>query len=64
MKTADQKNLARTYYPKVDYRDLGNWLEVLTIIRNRCAHYSRLFNYKMPKVIKYHYEETVTLEII
>ena len=43
MKTADQKNLARTYYPKVDYRDLGNWLEVLTIIRNRCAHYSRLF---------------------
>ncbi|BCG57790.1 Abi family protein [Paenibacillus sp. URB8-2] len=61
MKTADQKNIARTYYLQVDYRDLDNWLEVLTIVRNRCAHYSRLFNYKMPKIIKYHKDETADL---
>lgn len=61
MKTADKKEIARTYYPLVDYRDLDNWLEVLTIVRNRCAHYSRLFNYKVPKIIKYHKDETSDL---
>ncbi|MFD1129350.1 Abi family protein [Paenibacillus provencensis] len=39
---------------------MKNWLEVLTIVRNRCAHYSRLFNYKI-KNIKYHKDEIVEL---
>lgn len=61
MKTGDQKKITRDYYPDVDYRDLDNWLEVLTIVRNRCAHYSRLFNYKIPKIIKFHKNETADL---
>lgn len=61
MKTADKKEIAHTYYPLADYRELENWLEVLTIVRNRCAHYSRIFNYKTPKIIKFHKKETVDL---
>ncbi|MFD1884842.1 Abi family protein [Paenibacillus wenxiniae] len=61
MKLEDRKRIARTYYANVDYRDIENWLEVLTIIRNRCAHYSRLFNYKIPTSIKYTRNEKATL---
>lgn len=39
----DQKAIARKYYG-IDHREISNWLHALTIVRNRCAHYSRLFN--------------------
>ncbi|TBL70758.1 Abi family protein [Paenibacillus thalictri] len=44
----DQKHITRTYYSNLDYLEVSNWLHGMTIIRNRCAHYSRLFNYKLP----------------
>ena len=47
LKTSDKKSIDREYYPSrnIDYRELENWFHVLTVFRNRCAHYSRLFNY-------------------
>ncbi|MEC0229179.1 Abi family protein [Paenibacillus alba] len=44
----DQKHITRTYYRNLDYGQISNWLHGLTIVRNRCAHYSRLFNTAMP----------------
>lgn len=43
----------KTYYPGEHYGDIENWLHVLSVIRNRCAHYSRIFNYKIPIILKY-----------
>ena len=48
MKTADQKEIARKYYNRVYYEDLRNWLHVLSVIRNICAHYGRIYNRPLP----------------
>jgi len=55
LKLKDKKSIAREYYlfRDVSYRELENWFHVLTVFRNRCAHYSRLFNYRIPINIKY-----------
>lgn len=42
--SVNQKNIARSHYPGLDYTEISNWLHLLSIVRNRCAHYSRLFN--------------------
>ncbi|MGR6545120.1 Abi family protein [Paenibacillus tundrae] len=54
-KTSDKKSIAREYYPStnISYKELENWFHVLTVFRNRCAHYSRLFNYRIPVTIRY-----------
>lgn len=44
LRTTDKKEIAKTYYPGVHYSELASWLRVLTTVRNKCAHYSRLFN--------------------
>lgn len=41
----DQKHITRKYYEKIDYQEIANWLHILSIVRNRCAHYSRMFNH-------------------
>lgn len=38
----DKRFIAREYF-KTDYKHLENWLKCLTSIRNKCAHYSRLY---------------------
>jgi len=48
----DQKNIARDLYNTTpDY--LISWLKCLTVLRNKCAHYSRLYYWKFtdyPKI--------------
>lgn len=42
MYTADQKYIAKNSF-NTNYKGLGSWLHCLTILRNYCAHYSRLY---------------------
>ena len=54
MKTTDKKIIARNLY-NTNFKHLESWFKCLTILRNKCAHYSRLYflkfsNYpKLPK---------------
>ena len=41
MKTEDQKSVAAEYC--TSHQNLGSWFKCLTDLRNRCAHYSRLY---------------------
>lgn len=43
----DQRKIAKEYYG-LHFNEVSSWLYALTIIRNRCAHYSRLFNHVLP----------------
>lgn len=49
----NQKNIAREHYRGLDYTEISNWLHLLSIVRNRCAHYSRLFNQTLNLDIKF-----------
>lgn len=51
LKISDQKEIAKKY--NVHPNEVSNWLHFLSITRNRCAHYSRLFNYTYPIHIKF-----------
>ena len=54
MKTSDKKTIAKNLYA-TKLKLLESWLKCLTVLRNKCAHYSRLYflkfsNYpKLPK---------------
>ena len=54
MKTADKKAIAKNLY-STKLKLLESWLKCITVLRNKCAHYSRLYylkfsNYpKLPK---------------
>lgn len=58
MKTEDKKYFATTIY-RTGAMQLESWLRCLTDLRNRCAHYSRLYYWsftalpKMPKECNY-----------
>ncbi|GIO15375.1 ABC transporter permease [Cohnella xylanilytica] len=43
----DQRSIAQTYYG-VHHEEIASWLYALTVVRNRCAHYNRLFNQSLP----------------
>ena len=45
MKNQDKAFLAKSIYD-ANYQMLSSWLHCLTYLRNRCAHYSRLFYWK------------------
>ncbi|WP_422659821.1 Abi family protein [Paenibacillus sp. EC2-1] len=51
LKSKDKKEISKHY--NLRYEEISNWLHVLTIVRNRCAHYSRLFNQKLPISVKF-----------
>ncbi|MCU6340243.1 Abi family protein, partial [Enterobacter quasiroggenkampii] len=51
LKSKDKKEISRYY--NVHFDEITNWLHTLTIVRNRCAHYSRLFNQKLPVNVKF-----------
>lgn len=47
----DQTSIGKNYY-KIKPIYLSNWLQSLTVLRNRCAHHSRLFNRPLDIPIK------------
>lgn len=49
MNNQDKSTLANNMYA-VNYQTLSSWLRCLTDLRNRCAHYSRLYNWIFPAV--------------
>ncbi|CAM3655826.1 Abi family protein [Cohnella lubricantis] len=49
----NQKSIAKTFYRGLDYTLISNWLHLLSVVRNRCAHYSRLFNQSLNLDIKF-----------
>lgn len=51
MKTVDQKKLAKELYG-TSTTCLISWLHCLTNLRNRCAHYSRLYYWSFPAMPK------------
>lgn len=51
MKNHDKANIANELYG-VNYQVLESWLRCLTDLRNRCAHYSRLYYWIFPALPK------------
>ena len=47
LKNQDKAFLAKSMYD-ANYQMLSSWLHCLTDLRNRCAHYSRLYYWKFP----------------
>jgi abortive infection bacteriophage resistance protein len=52
MKFADQKLITRTM-PNTSPVLLASWMQTLTELRNRCAHYARLYNFQLAKPPKF-----------
>ena len=48
-KTQDKKRIANELY-RTNYKNLESWLRCLTDLRNRCAHYSRLYYWVFPAI--------------
>ena len=51
MKNADKAQIAKSMYG-VNYQTMESWLRCLTDLRNRCAHYSRLYYWIFPALPK------------
>lgn len=51
MKTNEQKELAKELYGTT-VACLKSWLRCITVLRNRCAHYSRLYYWSFPALPK------------
>lgn len=51
LKTEDKRNIALEYGHK--YKLVENWLLLLSITRNICAHYGRLYNRRLPMEIRH-----------
>ncbi|WP_028988014.1 Abi family protein [Thermicanus aegyptius] len=47
MKVKDQKIISRDYYNGIHPSEISSWLYAIATVRNRCAHYSRLYNRKL-----------------
>ncbi|KAA6447026.1 Abi family protein [Bacillus atrophaeus] len=46
MHNKDKKVVSKNLYDGLSHAVLSNWLEAITILRNTCAHYSRVYNKK------------------
>ena len=51
MKNPDKTNIANNMYG-VNYQTMESWLRCLTDLRNRCAHYSRIYYWIFPAIPK------------
>ena len=51
MKNADKTSISIHEFG-VNYQTLSSWLKCLADLRNRCAHYSRLYYWKFPSIPK------------
>ena len=49
--TQDKKQVAKLLY-NTNYKNLESWFRCLTDLRNRCAHYSRLYYWVFPAIPK------------
>ena len=47
----DKKEIAGRYF-KHDFRNVENWLENLAVLRNRCAHYNRIYGNPLPGTLR------------
>lgn len=54
--TQDKKKVAKNLYG-TNYKNLESWFRCLTDLRNRCAHYSRLYYWVFPAIPKIPEEE-------
>lgn len=61
MKAADQKKLAKEMYG-TSQSCLISWLRCLTDLRNRCAHYARLYYWSFPALPKMPKEASITAD--
>jgi len=62
LKTRDKKDISNEYYNGLPYEHIESWLHSLTVIRNTCAHYSRLFNRRLsirPKMLREDHEHNI-----
>lgn len=48
-----KKEICKTHYGPLRHTYLENWLESLVVLRNICAHHSRLYNRGLPKAFKF-----------
>ncbi len=44
LKTTDKKRIAKNYYNVSYYNKIPTWLHSISVLRNRCAHYNRIYN--------------------
>jgi abortive infection bacteriophage resistance protein len=44
LKTKDKKNITRMYYKDSYFGDISSWLYSISVLRNRCAHFNRIYN--------------------
>lgn len=44
LKTSDKKRIAKDYYDVNYYSKITTWLHSISVLRNRCAHYNRIYN--------------------
>ena len=51
LQTEDKKAIARILYG-TSYKNLESWLRCLTDLRNKCAHYSRIYYWIFPALPK------------
>lgn len=51
MKNNDKTQIAKNTYG-INYQTMDSWLRCLTDLRNRCAHYSRLYYWVFPAIPK------------
>jgi abortive infection bacteriophage resistance protein len=47
MHLSDKKEIADYYFGQ-DHRNVESWLECLAVLRNRCAHYNRIYGNALP----------------
>lgn len=61
MKNLDKKTIARDLYDTT-YDHLSSWTRCLTELRNRCAHYSRIYFWKFTSIPKEPEDEVYILD--
>lgn len=62
LKNEDKKEIVYTYYSKIPYVNVESWLYAVSIIRNICAHYSRIYNKRLiikPRMLKKDYKHDI-----
>ena len=56
LKSTDKKSIARSCF-NTSYKKLDGWMRCITDLRNRCAHYSRLYNWNFTAIPSLSYKD-------
>ena len=56
LKSTDKKSIARSCF-STSYKKLDGWMRCITDLRNRCAHYSRLYNWNFTAIPSLSYKD-------